>query len=154
MCILYADGLFTSAMWLTMVMIFVTVTFHVCFNVCVCLCWECSGTAGLRQSEGTQPVTNSQHCCQPCDMGTTRPALNHVSNRPSLVEVPDTTNSSNPSRCENHMKKTRDQNSQYGRTQRYRPSECSTAGPSQSTVRPWVFWHFALMQLCRRWWQR
>ncbi len=56
-------------------------------------------------SEGTQPVTNSPHCCQPCDMGTTRPALNHVSNRPSLAEVPDTTNSSNPSHCENHTKK-------------------------------------------------
>lgn len=47
-------------------------------------------------------------------MGTTRPALNHVSNRPSLAEVPDTINSSDPSRCENHAEKKRDQNSQYG----------------------------------------
>ncbi|KAL1255867.1 hypothetical protein QQF64_013928 [Cirrhinus molitorella] len=95
----------------------------------------CSATAGLRQSEGTQPVTNSQHCCQLCDMGTTRPALNHVSNRPSLAEVPDTMHSSDPSRCENHTKKTQDQNSRYGsvRTHRYRPSECSTASPTRGT---------------------
>lgn len=72
--------------------------------VCVCAVPQ----RGSDSAEGTQPVTNSTDCCQPCDMGTTRPALNHVSNRPALAEVPDTTNSSDLSRCENHAgKKTR-----------------------------------------------